>query len=145
MPSKLATICDPDATTCTPVIAPLEIHRGQDLEAYADKLRQRFADPALNHRLTQIAMDGTQKIPQRWLDTAAWHAERCGRTEAIVSAFDAWIDHIGASEFVDDPAGDRLIAAYAVLGRKGVLDLCFGSSEDSPLWPDRAALRGLFE
>ncbi|WP_229660391.1 hypothetical protein [Croceicoccus pelagius] len=127
------------------MIGPLEIHRRQDLEAYADKLRQRFADPALNHRLAQIAMDGTQKIPQRWLDTAAWHAERCGRTKAIVSAFDAWIDHVGASEFVDDPARNRLIAAYAVLGRKGVLDLCFGSSEDSPLWPDRAALRGLFE
>ncbi|MGQ3122008.1 MAG: mannitol dehydrogenase family protein, partial [Aliihoeflea sp.] len=36
---------------------------GQDLAAYADALLDRFANPALNHRLIQIAMDGSQKIP----------------------------------------------------------------------------------
>ena len=42
---------------------------GQDLEAYADLLLARFANRARPHRLRQIAMDGSQKIPQRWLDT----------------------------------------------------------------------------
>ncbi|APC96964.1 mannitol dehydrogenase family protein [Francisella frigiditurris] len=34
---------------------------------YADKLLTRFANPYLKHRTEQIAMDGSKKIPQRWL------------------------------------------------------------------------------
>jgi fructuronate reductase len=37
----------------------------QDLNAYVNALIARFANPAPNHRLIQIAMDGSQKIPQR--------------------------------------------------------------------------------
>lgn len=40
---------------------------GVDLFAYRDSLLKRFANPALNHRLRQIAMDGSQKLPQRIL------------------------------------------------------------------------------
>jgi len=40
-----------------------------DLEAYRDQLLARFANPALKHRTWQIAMDGTQKLPQRLLGT----------------------------------------------------------------------------
>jgi fructuronate reductase len=46
---------------------------GQNLTAYADALIARFANPALEHRLIQIAMDDSQKIPQRWLETLAYH------------------------------------------------------------------------
>ena len=56
------------ATSFTP--AP-----GQDLDAYADALLARFGNPALAHRLAQIAMDGSQKIPQRWLATLAAQQE----------------------------------------------------------------------
>src|SRR3984885_9420476 len=41
----------------------------QDLDAYANLLLARFLNRARPHRLQQIAMDGSQKIPQRWLDT----------------------------------------------------------------------------
>lgn len=34
---------------------------GQDLRHYADELEARFSNPALPHRLIQIAMDGSQK------------------------------------------------------------------------------------
>ena len=34
----------------------------QDLAAYAESLIERFAEPAVRHRLAQIAMDGSQKI-----------------------------------------------------------------------------------
>ena len=60
------------ATSLTP--AP-----GQDLSAYADALIDRFKNPALNHRLIQIAMDGSQKIPQRWLETLAFHQQQAGQ------------------------------------------------------------------
>ncbi len=40
-----------------------------DLAAYRDALLDRFANPALQHRTWQIAMDGSQKLPQRLLET----------------------------------------------------------------------------
>jgi fructuronate reductase len=39
------------------------------LHAYRDALLDRFANRALMHRLAQIAMDGSQKLPQRLLGT----------------------------------------------------------------------------
>ena len=40
-----------------------------DLESYRDALLDRFSNPALKHRTWQIAMDGSQKLPQRLLGT----------------------------------------------------------------------------
>ncbi|MBG1232329.1 mannitol dehydrogenase family protein [Aestuariivirga litoralis] len=40
-----------------------------DVNAYRDALLQRFSNPALKHRTWQIAMDGSQKLPQRLLGT----------------------------------------------------------------------------
>src|SRR3546814_6562953 len=40
---------------------------GVDLGAYRDQLLDRFRNPALKHRTWQIAMDGSQKLPQRLL------------------------------------------------------------------------------
>lgn len=73
-----------------PTISPAA---GQDLRAYAQSLIQRFANPALHHRLIQIAMDGSQKIPQRWLATLAAN-QRAGRPcPALLSAIAAWLAH----------------------------------------------------
>src|SRR3546814_4271728 len=66
----------------------IDVAPGQDLAAYANALLDRFANPALDHRLIQIAMDGSQKIPQRWLETLAWHqarGRRCARSEEHTS------------------------------------------------------------
>ena len=40
---------------------------GFDMPAYCAQLLERFENPTLAHRTQQIAMDGTQKIPVRWL------------------------------------------------------------------------------
>ncbi|CAN0371187.1 unnamed protein product, partial [Phaeothamnion confervicola] len=47
----------------------LSMPEGTDLKAYSASLLQRFANPALHHRTWQIAMDGSQKLPQRLLGT----------------------------------------------------------------------------
>ena len=44
---------------------------GIDLAAYREALVRRFANPALPHRTQQIAMDGSQKLPQRMLGDRA--------------------------------------------------------------------------
>ncbi|WP_254889831.1 mannitol dehydrogenase family protein, partial [Cronobacter sakazakii] len=51
---------------------------GVDLTGYADSLITRFANPALKHRTWQIAMDGSQKLPQRMLDSVRWHLQHGG-------------------------------------------------------------------
>lgn len=85
---------------------------GQDLNGYAQDLIARFANPALNHRLIQIAMDGSQKLPQRWLETLAANQRQGRECPAILSAIAAWIVHLrGANGPVDDPRGAALCAA----------------------------------
>ena len=86
---------------------------GQDLGAYADALLDRFANPALDHRLIQIAMDGSQKIPQRWLETLAWHQGRGARCASIETAIAAWIAFLRSDHPIDDPLADRLREAAA--------------------------------
>lgn len=102
---------------------------GQDLSVYADALLDRFANPALDHRLIQIAMDGSQKIPQRWLETLAWHQRRGARCPSLLAAIDAWIAFLRGGAFpIDDPLADRLREAVAgpdamtaLFGADGVL------------------------
>lgn len=86
---------------------------GQDLALYADALIARFANPALHHRLIQIAMDGSQKIPQRWLETLAWHQARGGRCPSLEAAIAAWIAFLRSDHPIDDPLADRLRGAVA--------------------------------
>lgn len=42
-----------------------------ELSAYCQKLLARFENDSLQHQLKQIAMDGSQKLPQRWLSGLA--------------------------------------------------------------------------
>lgn len=81
---------------------------GQDLGPYADALLARFANPALKHRLAQIAMDGSQKIPQRWLATLAAQRERGKRCPAILAALRAWLRHVRGTDNVSDPLAEQL-------------------------------------
>ncbi|MFC3099203.1 mannitol dehydrogenase family protein [Alteraurantiacibacter palmitatis] len=78
---------------------------GQDLAAYAAQLMQRFDNPALEHRLAQIAMDGSQKLPQRWLATLA---EAQGPCPAILSGIAAFLWHVADGRWLDDPLADWL-------------------------------------
>ena len=48
----------------TPTVA---LPGGVDLDGYKASLLERFRNPALQHRTWQIAMDGSQKLPQRIL------------------------------------------------------------------------------
>src|SRR3546814_17938204 len=61
---------------------------GLDVAAYRRDLMARFANPAWMHRTRQIAMDGSQKLPQRLLATLA--ARRGQRSPALSLAVAAW-------------------------------------------------------
>ena len=49
------------------VTPTLAVPPGADVAAYKRALLARFRNPALRHRTAQIAMDGSQKLPQRLL------------------------------------------------------------------------------
>jgi fructuronate reductase len=82
---------------------------GLDLGAYRAALMARFADPGLAHRTVQIAMDGSQKLPQRLLAPIAARLARGQGTEALALAVAAWMrwqsgrTDAGTAFAVDDP------------------------------------------
>jgi fructuronate reductase len=101
---------------------------GQALPAYADALVARFADPALDHRLTQIAMDGSEKIPQRWLETLSFHQRRGTACPALLEALAAWMRHVrGDARPVDDPLAEPLARLWREAGTQGVARALFGA------------------
>ena len=53
------------------IVPTLKLTRGFDPDAYIDAILARFRNPAIAHRLAQIAWDGSQKIPVRLLGTIA--------------------------------------------------------------------------
>lgn len=79
--------------------ATLDSVPGVDLEDYARDLAERFANPAIAHQTWQIAMDGTQKLPQRLIEPAILTL-RAGRSlDAYAFAVAAWMRYaVGMNE-----------------------------------------------
>ncbi len=99
----------------------------QDLSGYADQLEARFANPALPHRLIQIAMDGSQKIPQRWLATLKARQDAGRDSPAILQALASWIQHAnGLANAVDDPMRDQLARLWQTAGQDSIAAALFG-------------------
>ncbi|WP_159992793.1 mannitol dehydrogenase family protein [Roseomonas sp. 18066] len=95
---------------------------GQDLAGYTDALLQRFANPAIRHRTWQIAMDGSQKLPQRLLATARERLAAGLPIPALALAIAAWaryaggVDEAGAAIDVRDPMAAELRATLQAAG-----------------------------
>jgi fructuronate reductase len=108
--------------------ATIETAPGQDLDTYASALLARFDNKALKHRLSQIAMDGSQKIPQRWLETLAWHRPKGLACPAIEAGLTAWFHHIkGQNGPVDDPRSAQLADLNLTDDIDGNISMIFSS------------------
>jgi len=68
---------------------------GTDLSNYATLLLERFSNPAIRHRTWQIAMDGSQKLPQRLLATARERLTRDLPLPRLALAVAAWLRYVG--------------------------------------------------
>jgi fructuronate reductase len=64
---------------------------GIDLSAYARELLARFANPAIAHETYQIAMDGTEKLPQRIFAPALEALEKGSDARPFAFAVAAWM------------------------------------------------------
>lgn len=100
----------------------------QQLGRYADLLLARFRNPALPHRLLQIAADGSQKIAARWLSTLADNRTSERQSPAILNVIAAWLAFVrGDQHQVDDPNEAVLADAWARAGSNGVVDVLFAT------------------
>jgi fructuronate reductase len=105
------------------VMATLPMDRA-DLEPYRDALLERFSNPALKHRTWQIAMDGSQKLPQRLLGTIRDRLAKGEPITRLALGVAAWmryvtgIDEQGAPIDVKDPHAARLRAIADAAGRE---------------------------
>jgi fructuronate reductase len=93
-----------------PVLQPSPI----DLERYADQTFARFRNPAIHHKLSQIAWDGSQKLPYRLIDTILEARERGRPVDRLAVPVAAWIVFLerqaSAGIPVVDPLAGRLTA-----------------------------------
>jgi fructuronate reductase len=98
------------------VTPTLDVPPGADLGRYKAALLERFANPALKHRTWQIAMDGSQKLPQRLLGTIRDRLESGAPIDRLALGVAAWMRYVtgrderGQPIDVRDPFADRLKA-----------------------------------
>ncbi len=88
---------------------------GLEPGAYADALVTRFENPAIDHRCLQIAMDGSQKMPQRLFFAAAERLQREVGVETFAFATACWLHHVERSgaDALNDPMAADLLRAIA--------------------------------
>jgi len=118
-------------------IAPtLGMPKGQT-DAYGGQLVERYSNTAMKHRTYQIAMDGSQKLPQRLLGTIADRLKAGAPIERLSLAVAAWMiyahgvglrgeaipvqDPMAAEFAAIDPA--RLVEGYLTIDRVFPRDL----------------------
>jgi len=83
---------------------------------YRRELMARFDNPTLRHRTRQIAMDGSQKLPQRLLAPIAARLATGKGIKALSLAVAAWLrwqagqDDLGNAHDVDDPLAGMIAA-----------------------------------
>jgi fructuronate reductase len=149
-------------------IAPtLDALPGVDLASYRQRLLQRFANPALQHATRQIAMDGSQKLPQRLLDTLRDRLHAGASITHLSLAVAAWVAHLrgvderGRTFEIRDPLAGPLAQqlAFAQQAAHGIADrsaaeerritvLCafapvFGALADDPRFVQAVARQSL--
>lgn len=99
------------------IIPVTPIPHGVDAFAYTDALLARYANKEIRHRTWQIAMDGSQKLPQRILETVRARRAQNLAIEHLSLVVAAWIryvrgtDETGRDIDVRDPFAAQLRAA----------------------------------
>ena len=90
--------------------------QGFDLQVYAQALMERYANSKIRHRTWQIAMDGSQKLPQRLLGSLEANIAAGKPVPGLCLAVAAWmyyvggIDQTGQPIDVKDPMAEKLRA-----------------------------------
>jgi fructuronate reductase len=90
---------------------------GVSVDGYGESVLDRFANPAIAYRTLQVAMDGTQKLPQRVLHTIADRRAAGAEPRWAALTVAAWMRFArgkaddGRALPLDDPLADEVVAA----------------------------------
>jgi fructuronate reductase len=130
-PQFLRALWDEDLVPTIPTV------RGMDLSGYTAELVMRFSNPGIRHRLLQIAMDGSQKLPQRLLRPALDRLRKGAMPRQIALVVAAWMrflqsrDEQGHAYEISDPLAGRLVKLAADAGGNAevLADTLFGVRE----------------
>ena len=96
------------------VLPSFQVPDGADGGDYTRALMRRYLNPAIRHKTIQIAMDGSQKLPQRILATMADNLAAGHPVDGLALVVAAWIrflggvDDAGDTIAVNDPMADEL-------------------------------------
>ncbi len=71
---------------------------GVDVAAYGEQVLARFANPALRHSTLQVAMDGSQKLPQRLLGPVRERLAAGHLPESAALAVAAWMTYVARGQ-----------------------------------------------
>jgi fructuronate reductase len=100
---------------------------------YIASLLDRFLNPHLQHKLRQIAMDGTLKLPIRLVATWKDRAAMGLASPAIEAGIKAWIsfarDETNAGRALQDPQAGAIVAACSSLAPNKALAELIGVPE----------------
>jgi fructuronate reductase len=116
---------------------------GLDVGEYRSALIRRFGNAALQHRTRQIAMDGSQKLPQRLLAPIAERLERGEPVAKLALAVAAWMrwqggrDDSGSAFEVDDPLA--ALTARAIADARSPGDRVAALLSIEPVFPAKLA------
>lgn len=98
------------------IMPAVQAPEGVSLTDYADALFDRYANPRIRHRTWQIAMDGSQKLPQRILGSLEANVAGGRASPALCLAVASWMRYVGGVDEhgrvidVRDPMAERLRA-----------------------------------
>jgi fructuronate reductase len=98
----------------------LTLPPGADVAGYKRSLIDRFRNRALKHRTWQIAMDGTQKLPQRLLGTVRDRLARGLTVDRHALGVAAWMRYVAGTDEAGKPIDvrDPLTADLAAIARE---------------------------
>jgi fructuronate reductase len=97
----------------------LTLPPGADVAGYRRSLIDRFRNTALKHRTWQIAMDGSQKLPQRLLGTVRDRLARGLPVDRHALGVAAWMRYVSGTDEAGKPIDvrDPLAADLAAIAR----------------------------
>ena len=95
----------------------LRLPPGVDVAGYQAALLERFANPAIKHKTWQIAMDGSQKLPQRLLGSVRDNLAAGRPVRHLALAVAAWMRYAGGVDEKGQPIDvrDPLAAKFKVV------------------------------
>lgn len=123
----------------TEISASLQAPPDTDLGIYAKQLKVRYQNPEIHHLLAQIAMDGSQKLPQRILDPLFENIEAGRAFQNLMLVVAAWFRYVQktvrdeAASDINDPLANELQLAVKT------------ANDDDQLVKNLLNLRAVFE